>query len=107
MIDPWTKHNPLIHFAYANFEESRGKVDKCRQIYDKLTNISDLDPTLTFIQYMRFARRAEGLKTARQVFRMAREDGRIKLGCPLRNHFSCEVIFWVKKSILEIVLLFS
>ena len=87
MIDPWTKHNPLIHFAYANFEESRGKVDKCRQIYDKLTNISDLDPTLTFIQYMRFARRAEGLKTARQVFRMAREDGRIKLGCPLWSHF--------------------
>ena len=77
------KHNPLIHFAYANFEESRGKVEKCRQIYDKLTNISDLDPTLTFIQFMRFARRAEGLKSARQVFRMAREDGRIKLGCPL------------------------
>ena len=27
---------------------------------------------------MRFARRSEGIKAARQVFRMAREDGRIQ-----------------------------
>jgi len=72
------KQNPLIHFAYANFEEGRGKLDKCHQIYQKLTDITDMDPTLTFIQYMRFARRSEGIKAARQVFRLAREDGRIK-----------------------------
>ena len=56
------KQNPLIHFAYANFEEGRGKLDKCHQIYQKLTDITDMDPTLTFIQYMRFARRSEGIK---------------------------------------------
>ena len=56
------KQNPLIHFAYANFEEGRGKFDKCHQIYQKLTDITDMDPTLTFIQYMRFARRSEGIK---------------------------------------------
>ena len=73
------KQNPLIHFAYANFEEGRGKFEKVHQIYTKLTDIPSMDPTLTFIQYMRFARRAEGIKAARQVFRMAREDGRIKV----------------------------
>lgn len=72
------KQNPLIHFAYANFEEGRGKFEKVHQIYTKLTDIPSMDPTLTFIQYMRFARRAEGIKAARQVFRLAREDGRIK-----------------------------
>jgi cleavage stimulation factor subunit 3 len=72
------KNNPLIHFAYANFEEGRGKTEKCHSIYTKLTDLADQDPTLTFIQYMRFARRCEGIKSARQVFRLAREDGRIK-----------------------------
>ena len=72
------KNNPLIHFAYANFEEGRGKTEKCHVIYKKLTDLPELDPTLTFIQYMRFARRCEGIKSARQVFRLAREDGRIK-----------------------------
>ena len=54
------KQNPLIHFAYANFEEGRGKFDKCHQIYQKLTDIPEAEPTLTYIQYMRFARRSEG-----------------------------------------------
>ena len=31
-----------------------------------------------YIQYMRFARRAEGIKAARQVFKLAREDNRTK-----------------------------
>ena len=43
------KQNPLIHFAYTNFEEGRGKFDKCHQIDQKLTDITDMDPTLTFI----------------------------------------------------------
>jgi len=51
------KKNPLIHFAYANFEEGRGRYEKAHTIYQKLTDIRELDPTLTFIQYMRFARR--------------------------------------------------
>ena len=44
------KKNPLIHFAYANFEEGRGRFEKTHQIYQKLTDIRELDPTLTFIQ---------------------------------------------------------
>lgn len=31
-----------------------------------------------YIQYMRFARRAEGIKAARAVFKLAREDQRTK-----------------------------
>jgi len=29
-----------------------------------------------YVQYMKFARRAEGIKSARQVFKLAREDKR-------------------------------
>lgn len=31
-----------------------------------------------YVQYMRFARRAEGIKAARTVFKLAREDTRTK-----------------------------
>ncbi|KAL3216531.1 hypothetical protein MRX96_033030 [Rhipicephalus microplus] len=45
------RKNTLLYFAYADFEEA-------------------------YIQYMKFARRAEGIKTARVVFKKAREDAR-------------------------------
>lgn len=32
----------------------------------------------TYVQYMKFARRAEGIKSARAVFKKAREDSRSK-----------------------------
>ncbi|KAK2147874.1 hypothetical protein LSH36_533g01063 [Paralvinella palmiformis] len=70
------KNNMLVYFAYADFEESRMKHQKCHSIYRKLIQCSDIDPTLAYILYMRFARRAEGIKSARQVFKLAREDGR-------------------------------
>ena len=35
------------------------------------------DPTLAYVQCMRFTRRAEGIKAARAVFRKAREDERV------------------------------
>ena len=31
-----------------------------------------------YIQYMKFTRRAEGIKSARQVFKLAREDSRTR-----------------------------
>nr|CAB3234132.1 cleavage stimulation factor subunit 3 [Phallusia mammillata] len=72
------KDNTLIHFAYADFEESRMKHDKVHTIYQRLLDIKDIDQTLTYIQYMKFTRRAEGIKAARAVFKKAREDQRIK-----------------------------
>nr|CAD7195742.1 unnamed protein product [Timema douglasi]CAD7257461.1 unnamed protein product [Timema shepardi]CAD7403740.1 unnamed protein product [Timema poppensis] len=68
--------NMLLYFAYADFEEGRLKYEKVHQIYSKFLDISDIDPTLAYVQYMKFARRAEGIKAARTVFKRAREDVR-------------------------------
>ena len=40
------QNNQLIHFAYADFEESRGKVEKVHGIYKRLLDIPDIDQTL-------------------------------------------------------------
>ncbi|GLG95529.1 Protein suppressor of forked [Gryllus bimaculatus] len=70
------KKNMLLYFAYADFEEGRLKYEKVHQIYSRFLDIQDIDPTLAFVQYMKFARRAEGIKSARTVFKRAREDPR-------------------------------
>lgn len=72
------KGNMLIYFAYADFEEGRMKYEKVHNIFKRLLAITELDPTLTYIQYMKFARRAEGIKEARLVFKKAREDSRCR-----------------------------
>lgn len=68
--------NALLYFAYADFEEGRMKYDKVHQMYNKFLSIPDIDPTLAYVQYMKFCRRAEGIKSARAVFKKAREDVR-------------------------------
>ncbi|CAH0394855.1 unnamed protein product [Bemisia tabaci] len=70
------KHSMLLHFAYADFEEGRMKYEKVHEIYKTYLELQEIDPTLTYVQYMKFARRAEGIKSARSVFRKAREDPR-------------------------------
>ena len=52
------------------------KLDKSHQIYERALSVEDLDPTLVYIQFMKFARRSEGIKSARAVFKRAREDKR-------------------------------
>ncbi|CAB4070481.1 CSTF3 [Lepeophtheirus salmonis] len=64
----------LLHFAYADFEEQRMKYEKVHKIYLKLLEHKDVDPTLCYVQYMKFCRRSEGIKSARAVFKKARED---------------------------------
>lgn len=54
------------------------KYDKVHNIYNKLLTIDDIDPTLVYIQYMKFARRAEGIKSGRTIFKKAREDPRTR-----------------------------
>jgi cleavage stimulation factor subunit 3 len=95
--------NALLYFAYADFEEGRLKYDKVHQMYNKFISLPDIDPTLviecifhlleillflhffffvslslhqTYVQYMKFSRRAEGIKSARMIFKKAREDVR-------------------------------
>ncbi|KAL4083506.1 hypothetical protein QTP88_028822 [Uroleucon formosanum] len=71
--------NILLRFAYADFEEGRMNYEKVHSIYKSyLENEITTDPTLTYVQYMKFARRAEGIKSARAVFKKARNDSRSK-----------------------------
>ncbi|KAI9542708.1 Cleavage stimulation factor subunit 3 [Dissostichus eleginoides] len=72
------KKNMLLYFAFADYEESRMKYEKVHGIYNKLVAIEDIDPTLVYIQYMKFARRAEGIKSGRTIFKKAREDLRTR-----------------------------
>jgi len=69
------KNNLLLHFAYADFEESRKHNQKAHTIYNKLVQ-EDIDPSLVYCQYMKFTRRAEGIKECRAIFRKSREDKR-------------------------------
>uniref|UniRef100_A0A3P9IU79 Cleavage stimulation factor subunit 3 n=1 Tax=Oryzias latipes TaxID=8090 RepID=A0A3P9IU79_ORYLA len=72
------KKNMLLYFAFADYEESRMKFEKVHSIYNKLLAIEDIDPTLVYTQYMKFARRAEGIKSGRTIFKKAREDPRTR-----------------------------
>lgn len=40
------KDNPLIHFAYADFEEERRNYETVKKIYDRLLARENVDPTL-------------------------------------------------------------
>ncbi len=78
-IQTYMRPNMLIHFAYADFEEQRLNVDKARAIYNRLLDVNEAnlkDATLAYIQAMRFERRTDGIKSARIVFKRAREDPR-------------------------------
>lgn len=74
------QHNLLIHFSYADFEEHRGNKKKAIDIYNNLIELSktieDIDITLVYIQYIRFTRRTDSLKSARAIFKRARDDDR-------------------------------
>ncbi|KAL5108037.1 Cleavage stimulation factor subunit 3 [Taenia crassiceps] len=71
------KNNIMLYFAYADYEEGRCKYAKVHSIYKKLISMDNVDPTLPYVQYMRFARRCEGILSARLVFKLAREDPRV------------------------------
>lgn len=58
--------------------QSRMKYEKVHSIYNKLLAIEDIDPTLVYTQYMKFTRRAEGIKSGRIIFKKAREDPRVR-----------------------------
>ena len=68
----------LIYFCLADFEEENRQYDKVHEIYKKALAIPDNEVTLVYIQYMRFVRRSEGLASLRKIFRMARQDSRVK-----------------------------
>uniref|UniRef100_A0A1I7TA54 Suf domain-containing protein n=1 Tax=Caenorhabditis tropicalis TaxID=1561998 RepID=A0A1I7TA54_9PELO len=70
------KESKLLYFAYADFQEEHKQFEAVKKIYDRLLEIEHINPTLTYVQLMRFIRRTEGPITARLVFKRAREDKR-------------------------------
>uniref|UniRef100_A0A914I989 Suppressor of forked domain-containing protein n=1 Tax=Globodera rostochiensis TaxID=31243 RepID=A0A914I989_GLORO len=70
------KDNQMLHFAYADFEEEKRRFENAKKIYDRLLACESVDPTLAYIQLMKFVRRTEGVKHSRLVFKRAREDKR-------------------------------
>lgn len=66
----------LVHLRYADFLEIQTKYEKVHEIYSNFLESEDIDPSLCYIQYMQFCRRAEGTSSARLVFKKAREDPR-------------------------------
>lgn len=64
----------LILFLF----QSRNRKKKAKEIYTKLVEnqYPGFDPTLAYIQFMKFMRRSEGIKAARLAFKKAREDVR-------------------------------
>lgn len=72
------KQNLLIHFAYADFEESRNDRKKSMEIFNNLIEAGSqddsIDLTLVYVQLLRSTRRTEGIRAARQVFKRARDE---------------------------------
>ncbi|KAH3758944.1 cleavage stimulation factor subunit 3 [Pelomyxa schiedti] len=62
----------LLYFLHADMLEAHKKIAEARAVYEKLMTISS-DP-LVFIQFQRFAHRAEGMQAARKVFLKARQS---------------------------------
>ena len=52
----------LLYFTFADFEEANMNFEKVHKIYQDFLAVQDIDPTLGYIQYMKFCRRAEGIK---------------------------------------------
>lgn len=58
--------NILIHFAFADYEETKKNFDKAAAIYEDL--LSERQDAIIYIQYQKFVRRKYGVDRARQVF---------------------------------------
>ena len=70
----------LLYFTFADFEEANMNFEKVHKIYQDFLAVQDIDPTLGYIQYMKFCRRAEGIKVS------------VKLGFSYSsNFFSCSL----------------
>ncbi|KAI6196948.1 Suf domain-containing protein [Aphelenchoides besseyi] len=70
------RDSQIIYFAYADYEEERRNFEKAKTIYNRLLERETVNPTLPYVQLMKFIRRTEGVKAARLIFKRAREDSR-------------------------------
>eukprot|EP01134_Creolimax_fragrantissima_P002889 CFRG2889T1 len=67
----------LLAFSFADYEESKKNLTKATAVYERILSYNDLaDPTLVYIQYMKYKRRSESTEAARKIFKRARSDKR-------------------------------
>ncbi|GBG61269.1 hypothetical protein CBR_g19801 [Chara braunii] len=64
----------VLHYAFAEYQESNGNVRDARSVYDALIRNDAAANALAYIQFMRFIRRTEGVDAARKVFMAARKS---------------------------------
>uniref|UniRef100_A0A915DS50 Suppressor of forked domain-containing protein n=1 Tax=Ditylenchus dipsaci TaxID=166011 RepID=A0A915DS50_9BILA len=67
----------LYDRAISDYQEERRNYEHVKKIYGRLLDNANVDPTLPYIQLIKFTRRTEGVEAARLVFKQAREDKRI------------------------------
>ena len=52
------------------------RISAAAEVYDSLLAVEGMDNPLAYVQYMRFARRAQGVNAARSIFSRARKAGK-------------------------------
>ncbi|CAJ0581719.1 unnamed protein product, partial [Mesorhabditis spiculigera] len=70
------RETQLLYFAYADYLEEKMQFSEAKEIYNRLLEQQNLNPTLTYIQMMKMVRRTEGIKSMRLIFTRARKDER-------------------------------
>ena len=65
----------------------KGNIDKALEIYETCILNSQVNPTLIWILYIRFARRIDGIVLARKLFKRARDDSRITFHLFIANAY--------------------
>ena len=93
-LSPWLQcanlHTSLLMFYGGNYKE----VNFCNHSWMHVTFCLSLF-LQAYVQYIKFARRAEGIKSARTGFRLAREDARSKyhvyVAAALMEYYSSKV----------------
>jgi cleavage stimulation factor subunit 3 len=64
--------NLFLHYQLADLLESHSDIKRAKEVYENL--LKKKSDTLIYVQYMRFARRQEGVDAARKVFFRARKS---------------------------------
>eukprot|EP01104_Vermistella_antarctica_P003842 TRINITY_DN1418_c2_g1_i1.p1 TRINITY_DN1418_c2_g1~~TRINITY_DN1418_c2_g1_i1.p1 ORF type:complete len:851 (+),score=210.19 TRINITY_DN1418_c2_g1_i1:90-2642(+) len=79
----------LLVFTYAEFLEKENNTADARLVYEQYLDRFEAPSPLAFIQFMRFAHRAEGAESARKVFLMARKSS------------ACDYHVWAAAALME------
>ncbi|MCO5608015.1 hypothetical protein L7F22_062218 [Adiantum nelumboides] len=64
----------LLHYAFAEFEETRGNIQEAKKIYKNLVKNTATASSLAHIQFIRFVQRMEGTESALKALVEARKS---------------------------------